>query len=291
MSGEREHTFRMPKVRRSLIGEVQAAFAQRERANTAAWRESRDHKRVIQDGIAARVVGEGPIDAAMKASLVALEVRARERMATLHRVTFERPHTFNLHPGLNVIAPPYDFTLKVAEGTQKPAVSANAKTGGFWVSATSMSGPTAYSTAHTAGAAGVGFVIVPTHPSRTVSIRPYFRYSYRYACESHGTPTAHSRGFVAAAVTGHRGGKRTEYPLKDVRLWSNGSDFWDDVEGEGEDLFRNPEAEHVVSGHDFYTVLYSCRCGGDSARTRIGFWSAAFMGLWCEVPFVAIREF
>jgi hypothetical protein len=55
-------------------------------------------------------------------------------------------------------------------------------------------------------------------------------------------------------------------------------------------VFRNPDAQHIVSGFEWYALLYACRVGGDSAKVRIGWWSAAFMRLHCHVPFIAVRE-
>jgi hypothetical protein len=74
-------------------------------------------------------------------------------------------------------------------------------------------------------------------------------------------------------------------------LWNAGSDMWDDVSGGDSDVFRVSDSELFVSGFDFYTVVYSCRAGADSAKVRIGWWSAAFVKLHCRVPFVVIREF
>jgi hypothetical protein len=80
-------------------------------------------------------------------------------------------------------------------------------------------------------------------------------------------------------------------PDKDCMLWTAGSDLWDDANGADSDVFRNPDSELIVSGHEYYVVTYSCRAGADSAKVRIGWWSAAFVKLHCGVPFVVLREF
>lgn len=285
------HSFRPKKLPRRAIEAAARRSLERENALYEDWASYRRHKRVIADAIAAHALRDLELASELRVSLAALYTQAQNRFATIRDIEFVHRHTFDLHPGMNVLGPPYDFTLKVRNGSQKPSVSAETSTGRFSVSATAMAaGGAAYGTRDTAGAAGVGLVIVPSDPSRTLAIRPYFRYGYDFACESHGSPTAHSSGFVSAAVTGHTGSTRFEFPLKDRQLWAAGSDIWDDAHGAGSDVFMNPDAEHIVSGHEYYTVLYSCRCGGDSAKVRIGWWSAAFMKVGCDVPFVAVRE-
>jgi hypothetical protein len=291
MNGKKEHQFRPRKLPKSAIEDTTRRSAERERALYEDWSSFRKHKRVIADAIAAQVIGQVAINPTIKAALAALEEKAQGRVTFFRDVTFERPHTFDLHPGLNVLGPPYDFTLRVKEGSQKPSLQTSTADGTFGVVATAMAGPNSYSTNDTAGAAGVGLVIVPSDPNRTLTIRPYFQRSYDYACESHGSPTAHCHGAVSAAITGHRGSERFEFPLKDRMLFAAGSDLWDDAHGADSDVFRNPDAEHIVSGFNFYTLLYSCRVGGDSAKVRIGWWSAAFIRLHCRVPFIAVREF
>ena len=284
------HSFRPRKLPRSVIEAATRGSLARENALYEEWASYRKHKRAIDDAIAAHVLKDLEVASELEASLATLLERAEARYATFRDIAFERPHTFDLHPGLNVLGPPYDFTLKVKNGSQKPSVSAETSTGSFSISATAMAaGGAAYGTRDTAGAAGIGLVLVPSDPSRTLAIRPYFKFSYDFACESHGSPTAHSSGFVSASCTGHTGGASVEF-FKDKQLWAAGSDLWDDAEGAGSDVFMNPDAEHIVSGSQFYTLLYSCRCGGDSAKVRIGWWSAAFMKVACQVPFVAVRE-
>ena len=229
MNGKKEHQFRPRKLPKSAIEDTTRRSAERERARYEDWSSFRKHKRVIADAIAAQVIGQVAINPTIKASLAALEKKAQGRVAFFRDVTFERPHTFDLHPGLNVLGPPYDFTLRVKEGSQKPSVQTSTADGTFGVVATAMAGPNSYSTNDTAGAAGVGLVIVPSDPNRTLTIRPYFQWSYDYACESHGSPTAHCHGAVSAAITGHRGSERFEFPLKDRMLFAAGSDLWDDA--------------------------------------------------------------
>ena len=191
---------------------------------------------------------------------------------------------------MNVLAPPYDMTVSVKKGSSKPSMQVSAETGKFGMVATAMAGPTSYSTTDTFGSAGVGLVIVPSHPSVTLQIRPYFQWSYSFSCQSHGSPTAHSHGNVSVSITGHRGSKRTEFAPRDVELWNAGSDMWDDASGADSDVFRPAQSEVFVSDHAWYVLVYSCRAGADSAKVRIGWWSAAFVSLHCHVPFVVIRE-
>jgi len=291
MTTTKEHQFRPRKLPARTLQDATRRFTQREGTAYEEWFTYRKHKRVVDDAIASQLISQLGITPSLKASLEALYEQAEGRLKFLRDVTYDRVHTFSLHPGLNVLVPPYDANVSVKLGSNKPYVQASAATGEFGVVATAMAGPTSYSTTDTFGAGGVALVIVPSDANRTLFIRPYFQWSYSFSCESHGSPTAHSHGAVSVAITGHRDGERAEFPDKDCMLWTAGSDLWDDASGADSDVFRNPDSELIVSGHEYYVVTYSCRAGADSAKVRIGWWSAAFVKLHCRVPFVVIREF
>ncbi len=286
-----KHPFRPKKLPSRSVRDAGQRFTAGEEAAYEEWSSFRKHKRLIDDAIAAHLISELGITPSLKASLGVLREQAEGRFVRFKNLAFERPHTFDLHPGWNVLVPPYDFNVIVKRGSQKPFVQASAVTGEFGVVATAMADPSSYSTNDTFGAGGVGLVLVPSDPSRTLDIRPYFQWSYSFSCESHGSPTAHSHGAVSVAISGHRDGERAEFPGRDMWLWNAGSDLWDDASGADSDVFRVSDSEVFVTGFDHYTLLYSCRAGGDSAKVRIGWWSAAFMHLHCRVPFIAIREF
>jgi hypothetical protein len=158
----------------------------------------------VDDAIASQLISQVGITPSLKASPAALYEQAEGRLKFFRDVTYDRVHTFSLHPGLNVLVPPYDANVSVKLGSNKPYVQASAATGEFGVVATAMAGPTS---------------------------------------------------------------------------------------GADSDVFRNPDSELIVSGQEYYVVTYSCRAGADSAKVRIGWWSAAFVKLHCRVPFVVIREF
>jgi hypothetical protein len=123
MKTMKEHQFRPGKLHKRWIEDVTNHFAKGEGARYEEWSSYRKHKRVIDDAIAAQVVGEFKMNPTVKASLTALEAKAQERVALFREIAFERTHTFDLHPGLNVLGPPYDFTLSDKRGSQKPSVS------------------------------------------------------------------------------------------------------------------------------------------------------------------------
>lgn len=285
MKMTKDHSFRAARSPARQVQEVRKCFADRNDDSFRDWSEYRHHKRVIDEALAGQLIDEKAIDPRVKASLAVLRARAEARIPVVRDGSFNGPPIFPTKPGLNILAPPYDFGLNVALGSNRPSVQISSNDGTFGVVATALAGK------NTFGSAGVGLFIVPSDPKRTLSIRPYFQWRYIYSCESHGPPTAHSYGLVSAEVSGHRGGQTTGFPGKSQSLWSTGSDVWDDTHGDDSDVFRNPESELIVSGQEFYTVSYVCQTAADSGKAGFGWYSAAYVQLHCRVPFIVVEEY
>ena len=286
-NGPDEHLFRLAKPSAGAIKQAQGRFLKEQTEAYEKYAHYRRHRAVIEKFFINRLYVAETIDAKVKRSLDALRATRDSRvLATPVRdAPFSGPPIFQMKPGINLIGPPYDFGLNVALGTNKPMIHNGLASGVFSVSATALPG------GNTFGAAGVGLFIVPSKPSKTLSIRPYYTWYYKYTCESDGPPTAHSHGTISAAVSGRRNdGSSSGFPGKSKQLWSAGSDLWDDAHGEDTELFRLPESELVVSGFDFYTVSYSCQAGGDANESDL-FSSVAYMQLGCRVPFIVVEEF
>jgi hypothetical protein len=289
-SGDRkDHVFRLASPPARSIREAEKRFAAEHREEFRRWAEYWRHKHVIQEALAKELFGKMEIDPRVKASLKALRESRDSRLATVRDAPFSGPGPpiFQTKPGLNILGPPYDFGLHVALGGNPPAVMNVLKTGQFSVVATATAGQGTY------GAAGVGLFIVPSQPSRTLAIRPYFEWQYIYSCESHGPPTAHSTGVVSANVSGRRpDGESKPFPGKGATLWTASSDAWDDDHGSDANVFLNPDSELIVSGFDFYTVSYACQANGNAANpTASGWWASAYVRLHCRVPFIFVEEF
>jgi hypothetical protein len=285
MKATKDHLFRLTKRPARRIQEATRRFAKRETSAFKDWSEYRRHKRVIEDALAGQLINEKTIDPRVKVSLAALRKTAEGRIDVVRDAPFQGPPVFHVGPGLNVLGPPYDFGLNVALGSNQPSVQVSINSGSFGVVATAVAGKNTY------GSAGVSLFIVPSDPNRALSIRPYFEWNYIYSCESHGPPTAHSYGTVSAEVTGHRGSGSTDFPGKSLMLWTTGSDIWDDTHGDDSDVFRNPDSELIVSGHDYYTVSYVCQTSADSGKASFGWYSEAYVQFHCRVPFIVVQEF
>ncbi len=282
---ERDHLFRLSQVTASRLQATKRLFAERQKNAFRDWSEYRREKRVIEDALAQQWIDETKIDARVKGALASLRKRTDRTVPTLRDGPSAGPPIFQVKPGINVLAPPYDVGLDVAQGSNTPSVQVSTSSGRFGVVATAIAGK------ETFGSAGVALFIVPSDPARTLSIRPYFEWRYIYSCDSYGPPTAHSYGIVNAEATGHRGDALTGFPGKSQSLWSTGSDAWHDTHGDDSDVFRNPDSELVVSGHDYYTVSYVCQTGADSGRTGFGSYSSAYVQFHCRVPFIFVEEF
>jgi hypothetical protein len=191
---------------------------------------------------------------------------------------------FQMHAGINVLAPPYDFTLETWNGSNKPSLQKSIASGVFGVVGTANAG------SNFSGVAGIALFVIPSAPAKALSIRPYFLYDYNFSCHSTGTPTAHSHGALGADVSGRIGTSAKPFPGKALHLWSGSSDAWRDETGNDADAFRNPFSELIVSGCDYYTLQYTCHADGDSGSGLFGY-SIAYVRLHCRVPFIVVEEF
>jgi hypothetical protein len=125
MSSSEEHRFRPRKLPTRYLRAATERFAKSEGAVYEDWSSFRKHKRVIDDAIAAQLMSQLGVMPSMNASLAALRQQAEARPFHSKDLPLIRPHSFDLHPGLNVLAPPYDFTAKIAKGSRKPSVQAS----------------------------------------------------------------------------------------------------------------------------------------------------------------------
>lgn len=285
MNAHQDHDYRLTRRPARTLQSLRRAFEARERLTFTTWNQQQRDRRIVKEALASQWVEESALDPAVKVSLRALRTAAEARVPEIREAPFSGPPVFSVKPGLNILGPPYDLGLNVGLGSNRPSVQVSVATGRFGVVATAVAGK------ETFGSAGVVLFLVPSAPLRTLSIRPYFEWSYTYTCESFGPPTAHSYGVVAAEVTGHRSGGSTGYPGKRQHLWSAGSDLWDDAHGNESDVFRNPDCELVVSGHDYYTVSFVCQTGADSGKAGFGWYSASYVQFHCRVPFLVVEEF
>lgn len=281
-----EHVFRMPKPSAAAIKQAQGAFLKEQTEAYQKFADYRRHRGVIEKFFITRLYAAETIDAKVKRSVEALRSTRESRIpATVRDAPFAGPPIFQMKPGINLIGPPYDFGLNVALGTNRPMIHNGLGSGVFSISATALPG------GNTFGAAGVGLFIVPSKPAKTLSIRPYYTWFYKYTCESDGPPTAHSTGVISASVSGRmKNGTSSGFPGKSKQLWSAGSDLWDDAHGEDTEVFRLPESELVVSGFDFYTVSYSCQVSADANESDL-FSAVSYNQLGCRVPFIVVEEF
>lgn len=280
-----EHSFRMARPPARVVREMKQAITAREHEAFRDRQVSWQHRRVVENAMIERLYGTEPFDRRVTSSLEALETIANPWRPILHNHgASPLPQPFQMHPGLNVIGPPYDFTVTVALGSQRPAAMASSASGRFSLVGTAGSGRSFH------GSASVCLFIVPSHPSKTLSIRPYFEYQYSFSCESHGPPTAHSHGSISAEVSGHLAHVPKGFPGKAQWLWTGSSDAWDDQAGSDANTWRNPDCELRVSGFEYYTVNYSCQADGDSNKNLFG-WSISYVTLNCRVPFIVIEEF
>ena len=280
-----DHDYRLTRCPARTFQSLRRAFKTQEQLAFTTWHQHQRDRRFVKDALASQWVKESALDPAVQVSLRALRTAAEARIPVIRETSFAGPPVFPVKPGLNILGPPYDLGLNVGLGSNRPSVQVSVATGRFGVVATAVAGK------ETFGSAGVVLFIVPSAPHRTLSIRPYFEWSYIFTCESFGPPTAHSYGLVAAEVTGHRSGGPTGYPGKRLDLWSTGSDLWDDTHGEDSNVFRNPDSELVVSGHDYYTVSFVCQTGADSGKASFGWYSASYVQFHCRVPFLVVEEF
>jgi len=157
-------------------------------------------------------------------------------------------------------------------------------TGNFGVSVTASGGSNSYA------AAGVSLFVVPSDPTRTLSIRPYFHYDYAWTCHSVGTPTSYSAGSVSAEISGHHASGSTNVPGRSKQLWVGGSNLWSDNHGSHGDVYRVEDCTLVVSGSEYYVLSYVCQASTNSGKNLFG-WSAAYVRLHCRVPFIVVEQF
>ena len=285
MPAVKSHGFRLAKPAPRLIRGLQAEFTARTEQAFERWSEYRQHKRVVAEALAARAFGTMEPDAKTKASLVALRRSYKERIPAVMDGVSDGPPIFHVKPGLNILGPPYDFALSAATGSNKPAIMNDVSSGRFAVVGSAISGRGTF------GSAGMSLFIVPSHPSRTLAIRPYFEWQYIYSCESDGPPTSHSHGVISASASGHRGSSTLPFPDRSQPLWSASSDAWDDDHGNDSGVFVGLDSQLLVSGADFYTVSFVCQAAADSADGNFGWFSQAFFQLHCRVPYLFVEEF
>jgi hypothetical protein len=269
-----------------VIREAQKRFADDSRTEFERWAEAAKHRRVVDAALTAPWIEKVPLSDRLRLSLEALKDRPI-RPAPVRDLPSQQqpgPPIFQMQPGLNILAPPYDFGVNVALGSNAPSVQVSLGTGRFTVNAT------APADTNTFGSAGIGLFLVPSSPGRTLSIRPYFEYAYSYYCESHGSPTAHCFGVVSANVSGRRtDGSSLPLMSRNAQLWSAGSDAWDDAHGGDGGVWWPPDCTLTASGFDFYTLSYICQAGADSGSFA-WWWSVAGVEFTCRVPFLVVEE-
>jgi hypothetical protein len=279
MAKTARHTFRHSKPSGSVIKEIQEGLARNADERFSRESEIREHQQIIRQALADKILGkpDDRVIASVKA-LSAISLRGRPA-PDMHG----GPHAFQMNPGFNVIAPPYDYEVHIELGSGSAVSEPDLFSGRFSAEVTASSGEA--SDAY----AGVGVFLVPSHPSKHLAIRPYFEWSYSYTCVSHLAPSGHSSGAISTNASGHTGRNKVDLGGNTHVLWNDGSTFWHDTYGLDSGIYPTWLSEHLVSGQEYYGVNYVAQVSGDAETATIG-GSLSFGHMVCRVPFIVVEE-
>jgi hypothetical protein len=274
----------MSKPPRRISRDIEKQFTTSHKQMFKRWAEYHHHKSVIEDELTRRLFGTDELSGDAKKSLEILRAGYVPRVSPLLNQNGVGPLTFPVRPGVNILSPPYDFTLRVALGSNMPGIMTSLNSGNFGVSVSAGSGSNSYA------AAGVCLFVIPSDPTRTLSIRPCFQYDYSWSCKSVGTPSSYSAGSISAEISGHGPTGTWNYPGRSKQLWTGGSNLWSDNKGRQADIYRVEDCTLTVSGSEYYVLSYVCQGSTNSGKNLFG-WSAAYVVLHCRVPFIVIEQF